>query len=77
MTALPIAGQCWIQASTLVIGLGRDHVIPPERVRALHHAIPGSAHAELDSGDLVVFERPEELVSIVRELITGDAVRRG
>jgi pimeloyl-ACP methyl ester carboxylesterase len=62
-----------IRARTLVIGLTRDQVTPVEQTRALHHAIQGSAYAEIDSGHLVVFERPEELVVTVRNFISGDA----
>jgi pimeloyl-ACP methyl ester carboxylesterase len=62
-----------IRTRTLVIGLTRDQITPVEQTRALHHAIPGSAYAEIDSGHLVVFERPEELVVRVREFISNDA----
>jgi 3-oxoadipate enol-lactonase len=63
-----------IRARTLVIGLTHDRITPVEQARALHHAIPGSAFAEIDSGHLVVFERPEELVVTVREFISDDAL---
>ncbi|MBC6458486.1 alpha/beta fold hydrolase [Actinomadura sp. HBU206391] len=55
-----------ITAPTLVIGLTRDQIVPVERARLLHEAIPGSRYAELDSGHLALFERPDELVDLVR-----------
>jgi pimeloyl-ACP methyl ester carboxylesterase len=51
-----------ITAPTLVIGLTRDQVVPVERARLLHEGIAGSQYAEIDSGHLVVFEQPGELV---------------
>ena len=62
-----------IRARTLVVGLTRDHVVPVAQVRALHEAIRGSAYAEIDSGHMVVFERPDELVLSVREFVGGAA----
>jgi 3-oxoadipate enol-lactonase len=62
-----------IRARTLVIGLTRDQITPVEHARALNNAIPGSTYAEIDSGHLVVVERPEELVLTVREFISDDA----
>jgi len=47
---------------TLVIGLTQDQLIPVEHARALHEAIGGSVYREIDSGHLVVWERPDELV---------------
>lgn len=61
-----------ITAPTLVVGLTRDQVIPVERVRQLHEAIDGSVYAEIDSGHLVVFERAEELVGLLRTFLSGD-----
>ncbi|MEV4170564.1 hypothetical protein [Nonomuraea sp. NPDC049709] len=46
-----------ITAPTLVIGNPRDYLVPVERARAL----PGGEYAELDSGHVVVHERPAEL----------------
>jgi pimeloyl-ACP methyl ester carboxylesterase len=60
-----------ITAPTLVIGLSRDQVVPPERARELQQAIAGSQYAEIDSGHLVVFEQPEELVRLCREFLLG------
>jgi pimeloyl-ACP methyl ester carboxylesterase len=58
-----------ISCPTLTIGLTRDQVIPVEQVRRLHEAIAGSRYAEIDSGHLVVFERPEELVGTIQEFL--------
>jgi pimeloyl-ACP methyl ester carboxylesterase len=58
-----------ITAPTLVIGLTRDQMVPIEASRRLHAAIPGSRYAEIDSGHLVLRERPEELVSLVRDFL--------
>jgi pimeloyl-ACP methyl ester carboxylesterase len=58
-----------ITAPTLVIGLTRDQVVPVEQARALHDGIAHSRFAEIDSGHLVVFERPEELVAAVQQFL--------
>jgi pimeloyl-ACP methyl ester carboxylesterase len=58
-----------ITAPTLVIGLTRDQVVPVERVRLLHQAIAGSQYAEIDSGHVVPFEQPAELVKICQEFL--------
>ncbi|MEJ3747535.1 alpha/beta hydrolase [Actinomycetes bacterium KLBMP 9797] len=58
-----------ITAPTLVVGLTRDQVVPVERAHQVHEAIPGSTYAEIDSGHLVVFERPQELVGAVLEFL--------
>jgi pimeloyl-ACP methyl ester carboxylesterase len=58
-----------ITAPTLVIGLTRDYVVPVEQVRRLHQAIAGSQYAEIDTGHVVVFERPEEFVGVVRKFL--------
>lgn len=61
-----------ITAPTLVIGLTRDQVVPVEQARALHEAIEGSGFIEIDSGHLVVFERPDELVTAVHGFLYID-----
>ncbi|MFL6109856.1 MAG: alpha/beta fold hydrolase [Catenulispora sp.] len=58
-----------IVAPTLVIGLTRDQVVPVEQARALHDGIADSQFTEIDSGHLVVFERPEELVAAVQRFL--------
>ncbi|MDX3233301.1 alpha/beta hydrolase [Streptomyces sp. ME19-01-6] len=58
-----------ITAPTLVIGLTRDQVVPVEQARRLHEAIADSRFAEIDSGHLVVFERPQELVAAVQDFL--------
>lgn len=60
-----------IAAPTLVVGLTRDFVVPVERARQLHEAIAGSRFAEIDSGHVVVFERPAELVTLLHDFLTG------
>jgi len=62
-----------ITAPTLVIGLTRDQVVPAERVRQLREGIAGSQYAEIDSGHLVVFEQPAELVRLCQEFLLGEA----
>ncbi|WP_394847098.1 alpha/beta hydrolase [Pendulispora brunnea] len=52
-----------IQTPTLVVGLTQDQLVPVENARAMHRAIRGSIYREIDSGHLVVWERPEELVA--------------
>jgi pimeloyl-ACP methyl ester carboxylesterase len=61
-----------ITAPTLVIGLSRDQVVPVERVRELCDLIPGSRYAEIDSGHMVPFERPQELVAALDDFLLTD-----
>jgi pimeloyl-ACP methyl ester carboxylesterase len=61
-----------ITAPTLVIGLTRDQVVPVEQARKLHEAIAHSRFTEIDSGHLVVFERPDELVVAVQRFLFED-----
>ncbi|MER5418861.1 alpha/beta fold hydrolase [Streptosporangium roseum] len=58
-----------ITAPTLVIGNTQDYLVPVEHSRELHRLIPGSRYAELDSGHVVVLERPAELTELIREFI--------
>jgi pimeloyl-ACP methyl ester carboxylesterase len=58
-----------ITARTLVIGLTRDQLVPVERTRSLHEAIPGSRYAEIDSGHMALFEKPDELVDLVQDFL--------
>lgn len=39
------------------------------RAADLHERIPGSQYAEIAGGHLVLFERPDDLVELVRTLI--------
>ncbi|MGV9376360.1 alpha/beta fold hydrolase [Nonomuraea sp. NPDC003707] len=59
-----------VTAPTLVVGNTRDYLIPVEHARALHAALPGSEYAELDSGHVVLHEKPAEVTTLVREFIT-------
>jgi pimeloyl-ACP methyl ester carboxylesterase len=54
-----------ITAPTLVVGCAQDATIPVEHSRALHAAIAGSSYAELDTGHVASFERPDEFVALV------------
>ncbi|MGW0806563.1 alpha/beta fold hydrolase [Nonomuraea sp. NPDC002799] len=58
-----------ITVPTLVVGNTQDHLIPVEHARALHAALPGSEYAELDSGHVVVHERPAEVTTLIRDFI--------
>ncbi|GIH67978.1 alpha/beta fold hydrolase [Sphaerimonospora thailandensis] len=58
-----------IQAQTLVIGCALDHTVPVEHSREIHAALQGSTYAELDSGHVVVYEKPAEFVALVQEFI--------
>ncbi|MFI6773307.1 alpha/beta fold hydrolase [Nocardia sp. NPDC050412] len=55
-----------IAAPTLVIGCTQDQLVPVTHARDLHAAIPNSRYAEIDSGHVVFFEKPAELVSLVQ-----------
>ncbi|WP_228645775.1 alpha/beta fold hydrolase [Microtetraspora sp. AC03309] len=43
--------------------------VPVENSRELHAAIAGSEYAEIDSGHVVLMERPEEWVRLVAEFV--------
>lgn len=58
-----------ITAPTLVIGCTRDFLVPVEHARELHNGIAGSIYAELDSGHVVMHERPGELVRLIRDFL--------
>jgi pimeloyl-ACP methyl ester carboxylesterase len=58
-----------IRAETLVIGCTRDATVPIENARELHAAIHGSTYEEIDSGHVVVLERPDDLVRVVRAFV--------
>ncbi|MBO2454690.1 alpha/beta hydrolase [Actinomadura barringtoniae] len=58
-----------ITAPTLVVGLTQDQMVPGWGPSALHEGISGSRYTEIDSGHMVIFERPAELVDLVRGFI--------
>lgn len=58
-----------IQAPTLVIACTRDAVVSVENPRELAAAIPDSRYEELDCGHMPMFEKPDELVKLVRDFI--------
>ncbi|MEU3050481.1 alpha/beta hydrolase [Streptomyces sp. NPDC006984] len=58
-----------IESETLVIGCTLDATVPVEHSRELHAAIANSSYAELESGHVVVYEKPAEFVKLVRDFI--------
>ncbi|MFI6519059.1 alpha/beta fold hydrolase [Spirillospora sp. NPDC050679] len=58
-----------ITAETLVVELGHDQMVPGWGPAALHQAIAGSRYTSIDSGHLVLSERPGELVEIIRDFL--------
>jgi pimeloyl-ACP methyl ester carboxylesterase len=58
-----------ITAPTLVIGCTLDHLVPVENSLALHKAIKHSDYTEINSGHVVVFEKPVELVTVIRNFL--------
>jgi pimeloyl-ACP methyl ester carboxylesterase len=56
---------------TLVLVGTEDRITPPEGMRAMAAALPGSEFVELDgAGHLAPLERPEEVTRRVREFLT-------
>ncbi|MGW1076663.1 alpha/beta fold hydrolase [Streptomyces sp. NPDC002537] len=49
-----------ISVPTLVVATTRDTLVSPANSRALADAIPGAEYAELETGHLVMAERPQE-----------------
>lgn len=62
-----------INKPTLVIGCTQDQMVPIEHSHALAAAITGASYAELDSGHLAPFERPDEFVQMVLGFIEPQA----
>ncbi|WAL63903.1 alpha/beta hydrolase [Amycolatopsis cynarae] len=59
-----------IEAPTLVLGCAQDLTVPVANSRALHEAIHGSSYAEMDTGHVAFFEKPDEFVKIVGDFVT-------
>lgn len=63
-----------IQAPTLVIGFGRDAMVPIEGSRQLHEAIAHSEFAEIaEQGHMDWFVQPAPLLELVDELLDRPA----
>jgi pimeloyl-ACP methyl ester carboxylesterase len=62
-----------IAAPTLVVGCARDALVPAGEARAFAAAVPGARYAEVDCGHIVMGERPEEFVGLVRGFLTEGA----
>lgn len=63
-----------IKAPTLVIGCARDHLIPVSQQRRLHRSIPDSRYVEIDSGHLVLTERPDEFHALVEAFLADTGI---
>ncbi|MCX3061825.1 alpha/beta fold hydrolase [Streptomyces beihaiensis] len=61
-----------IEAQTLVIGCALDNTVPVPNSRELSTAIKNSSYAELESGHVVVYEKPAEFVKLVQDFIFQD-----
>ncbi|MEO6085923.1 MAG: alpha/beta hydrolase [Umezawaea sp.] len=58
-----------VQAETLVVACNPDGAVPTHHSRELAAAIPNSSYVEMDSGHMVLFERPLEFVKLVNDFI--------
>ncbi|OKK03485.1 hypothetical protein AMK26_18520 [Streptomyces sp. CB03234] len=56
-----------ITVPTLVIGCTQDQIVPVRYARALHDAIPHSSYAEIDAGHFALFEKPRDVIALVRD----------
>ncbi|CAL9464775.1 Putative non-heme bromoperoxidase BpoC [Actinosynnema sp. ALI-1.44] len=66
-----------IQAPTLVIGFGRDAMVPVEGSHRLHEQIAGSRFAEIpDQGHMDWFVRPGPLLELVDDFLDHTPVNR-
>jgi len=60
-----------IDRPTLVVGGTIDHIVSPAEARAVAAAIPGARYVEMAAGHLGLLERPEEVLSLLRDFLTG------
>ncbi|THV42214.1 alpha/beta fold hydrolase [Glycomyces buryatensis] len=58
-----------VQAPTLVVAANPDGAVPTHHSRELHAAIPNAEYVELDSGHMMLFEKPEESVKLINDFI--------
>ncbi len=58
-----------VRAETLVLAPYPDAAVPAEHSRELAAAIPGAGYTEIDSGHMVIFEKPVELVKLIQDFI--------
>ncbi|RKS79341.1 pimeloyl-ACP methyl ester carboxylesterase [Actinomadura pelletieri DSM 43383] len=58
-----------IEAPTLVIGCTRDQLIPVENHREFSSAITGSEYTELDTGHVLMAERPADFLKPVLDFL--------
>src|SRR6185437_14137150 len=58
-----------IVAPTLLIRGTWDYLVPEYQTRALHELIPGSRCEALDCGHAAFFEKPDEIVRLVRNFL--------
>jgi pimeloyl-ACP methyl ester carboxylesterase len=58
-----------VQAETLVVGCNPDAAVPTHHSVDLHNTIPNSTYVEMDSGHMVIFEKPAELVELVHNFV--------
>lgn len=58
-----------VQARTLVLACNPDAAVPTQHSRDLHAGIAGSSYYEFDSGHMVLFEKPDEVVTVVNDFI--------
>jgi pimeloyl-ACP methyl ester carboxylesterase len=65
------AGDTVGRAPTLVLGAGRDLLLPPEHSEALAEAIPGADYVQLpEAGHVVILECPDEVNAALRRLVS-------
>ncbi|MEU3776065.1 alpha/beta hydrolase [Streptomyces sp. NPDC032472] len=58
-----------VRAETLVLAPYPDAAVPAEHSRELAAAIPNASYTEIDSGHMVIFEKPVEFVKLVQDFI--------
>ncbi|ONI81646.1 hypothetical protein ALI144C_20350 [Actinosynnema sp. ALI-1.44] len=60
-----------VQAETLVVGCNPDAAVPAEHSRQLDAAIPNSSYVEMESGHMVLIEKPVEFVKLVNDFLAS------
>lgn len=58
-----------VTAQTMVVGCNPDAAVPTHHSVDLHNSIPSSTYVEMDSGHMVLFEKPAEMIELINSFV--------